>query len=457
MVKLSQIYRYYFFEYVTPCIFQSSSLFFPDPGLNGSPEIRIRVKNLFIDTKPAAKSNARIMDKSIDGKTKMRKKWKIVIIVVAVLLVLFFGLRQCGKAALKKAAALSTPQTHKVARGTILSQVEITGEVQPETIVAIKSKVSGKVVKFYADENSYVNSGQIIADIEPDYNQANTLFSTKAQLSRAKLRLDNANKDLADKKVLLGKGYISRSVYDAAQDELTSAGIEYRQATNQYEAIKDMDVPGKVIHVLASASGMVIERTVNEGEMVQSSLTSFGEGTVIMKIADLKRMVVKSNINEVDIAKFSLGQEAKIKLDALPYQEFAGSIVKIAPSAITENNAKVFPVEISINATGDVARPGMTAAVTIVGESRPNVLVIPIRAVFTDDKNQDIVYLMPKVKTAAGKGSSKTPPQQPLPTPVTLGINDLQQVEVISGLKEGDEISLNEPLGQQNSMQMMMR
>ena len=98
----------------------------------------------------------------------MRKKWKIVIIVVAVLLVLFFGLRQCGKAALKKAAALSTPQTHKVARGTILSQVEITGEVQPETIVAIKSKVSGKVVKFYADENSYVISGQTIDDFEPD-------------------------------------------------------------------------------------------------------------------------------------------------------------------------------------------------------------------------------------------------------------------------------------------------
>ncbi len=387
----------------------------------------------------------------------MRKKWKIIIIVAAVLLLLFLGLRQCGKAALNKVAALGAAQTHTVARGEIVSQVEITGEVQPETVVSIKSKVSGKIVKFYADESDLVRDGDIIADIEPDYNQANTLFSTKAQLSRAELRLRNAREKLAEQKVLLDKEFISEEQYKAAEDEFTAAQIEYTQALNQYEMIKDMDVPGKVIHVYASATGTVIERTVEEGEMVQSSLTSFGEGTVLMKIADLSRMVVRSKINEVDIAKFHLGQEAKIKLDALPYENYAGSIVKIAPSAITENNAKVFPVEISINATGETARPGMTAAVNIIGESRPDVLVIPIRAVFTDDKNQDIVYLLPPEDKQAGQDKKKAPPQQPLPTPVTLGANDLQSVEVISGLKEGDVISLNEPLGQQNSMQMMMR
>lgn len=387
----------------------------------------------------------------------MRKKWKIIIIVAAVLLLLFLGLRQCGKAALNKVAALGAAQTHTVARGEIVSQVEITGEVQPETVVSIKSKVSGKIVKFYADESDLVRDGDIIADIEPDYNQANTLFSTKAQLSRAELRLRNAREKLAEQRVLLDKEFISEEQYKAAEDEFTAAQIEYTQALNQYEMIKDMDVPGKVIHVYASATGTVIERTVEEGEMVQSSLTSFGEGTVLMKIADLSRMVVRSKINEVDIAKFHLGQEAKIKLDALPYENYAGSIVKIAPSAITENNAKVFPVEISINATGETARPGMTAAVNIIGESRPDVLVIPIRAVFTDDKNQDIVYLLPPEDKQAGQDKKKAPPQQPLPTPVTLGANDLQSVEVISGLKEGDVISLNEPLGQQNSMQMMMR
>ncbi len=394
----------------------------------------------------------------------MRKKWKIVLIILAVLVLLFLGLRQCGKSALKKFAQAKDDQTYTVAKGEIVSQIEITGEVRPETVVAIKSKVSGKIVKFYADENDYVKSGQVIADIEPDYNQANSLFNTKAQLSKAELRLANARKDLADKQALLAKDYISREVYKAAQDELTSAQIDYQQASKQYEMISDLDVPGKVTHVYATASGVVIDRTVNEGEMVQSSLSSFGEGTVVMKIADLNRMIVASNINEVDIAKFSLGQQARIKLDALPYDEYSGEIIKIAPSAITENNAKVFPVEISINATGQTAKPGMTAGVTIIGDSRKDILVIPIRAVFTDDKNQDVVYMMPKTAKNAGKTAAKSAkgklaalPAQPVATPVKLGANDLQNVEVISGLKSGDVISLTEPAGQQKSMQMMMR
>ena len=421
----------------------------PSPSSAGS-------RSFFIDRETAAKSDVRKRQIEIGGKIPMRKKWKIVIIIVAALLLLFLGLRQCGKAAQGKVAALGAAPSHKVAKGEIVARVEITGELQPETVVSIKSKVSGRIVKLYADENDFVKKGDVIADIEPDYNQANTLFSTKAQLSRAELRLKNARDDLADKKILLDKGYIPRESYDAARDELSSAEIEFRQAQSQYEAIQDMDVPGKVVHVIAPASGTVIERTVNEGEMVQSSLTSFGEGTVVMKIADLSRMVVKSNINEVDIGKFHLGQEAKIKLDALPYEDFSGSIVKIAPAAIKENNAKVFPVEISINATGETAKPGLTAAVTIIGESRQNVLVIPIRAVFTDDKNQDIVYLKPKEDKTA-KDQKNAPPIQPLPTPVTLGANDLQNVEVISGLKEGDEILLAEPPGQNNFMHMMMR
>lgn len=377
----------------------------------------------------------------------MRKKWKLVIGIVVILVIIVLALGQCGKAAMKKAVSGMEPQVHTVAKGDIESRIEITGEVQPQTVVSIKSKVSGKIVKFYAKENDYVKQGQIIADIEPDYNQANTLFSTKAQLQRSEIRLANARKDLADKQILLDKKYISQESFDAASDELKNAQIEFTQASSQYEMIRELDVPGKVTRVYATASGVVIERKINEGEMVQSSMNSYGEGTVVMKIADLKQMIVKSNINEVDIAKFSLGQNAEIKLDALPYEAFEGRIVKIAPMAITENNAKVFPVEISINATGEKAKPGMTAAVSILGESRQDVLTIPIRAVFSNDNNEDIVYLMPSQATAAKapKGKAPAPTVKPVATPVKLGANDMQMVEVISGLKEGDRISLAEP------------
>ncbi len=393
----------------------------------------------------------------------MRKKWFIWIGIALVLVVLMsLGIKQCTKAQRSMLASLSGGnETYTVARGDIINKIEITGEIQPQTVVSLKSRVSGKIVRFYANENDYVRSGQIIADIEPDYNQANTLFSTRAQLEQAEIRLRNARQDLDAKRQLLENDYISREVFEAAEDELQSAQIAHQQASSQYEMIRDLDTGGRVTHVYATSSGVCIERKINEGEMVQSSITSYGEGTVIMKIADLSHMIVKSNINEVDIAKFSVGQEAEISLDALPYENFVGQVVKIAPQAITENNAKVFPVEISINATGEKVKPGMTANVSILGEKREDVLVVPIRAIFSNENNEDIVYVAPAKADSTAKAAPKaTPMGMPkatgTPRVVKLGSNDMQQVEIISGLKEGEVILLNDPNAAVNPFQMMM-
>jgi HlyD family secretion protein len=390
----------------------------------------------------------------------MRKKWWIIIGIIVLIVAGLLFAKSCGKKKQPEKVQSTEEETYTVKRGDISSRIEITGEVQPKAMVSLKSKVSGKIVKFYADENDYVTSGQIIADIEPDYNQANTLFNTKAMLQKAEINLKNARKDLADKTVLLKKQFISQEEYDKASDALQAAEIEYAQASSQYEMIRDLDVPGKVTHVYATSSGVVIERNINEGEMVQSSLTSYGEGTVIMKIADLNQMIIKSNINEVDISKFKLSQNAEISLDALPYEKYEGRVVRIAPQAIIENNAKVFPIEISINTNGKIAKPGMTANVTILADSRENVLVIPIRAVFSNDKNQDIVYLVtgnttstPATKANDKEKTSATPNY--VSTPIKLGTNDLLQVEVIEGLKEGDIILLNEPGTAKNNFMMM--
>lgn len=372
----------------------------------------------------------------------MRKKW-IIIAIVIILIAVVIGISRCNKGKDQKApAAIGEHEKYTVARGRIDSKIEVTGEVQPATIVSQKSRVSGKIVKFYVQENDFVKMGAILADIEPDYNQANTLFNTKASLQRAELALQQAQKDFADNGELLKSGYISQTDFDASRDALTSAEIQHAQASRQYEMIRDLDVPGTVIHMIATASGTVIERKVNEGEMVTSSINAYGEGTVVMQIANLSHMIVQSNINEVDIAKFSVGQKATIKLDALPYESYEGKIVKIAPKAMTINNAKVFPVEISINATGATAKPGMTAAISIQGESREDVIVIPIGAVFADDKNQDLVYVISadSVQTDGKSGQGK-----PEARVVKLGANDFQKVEIIENLKEGEVIMLKEP------------
>jgi len=382
-----------------------------------------------------------------------RKKWLIIIIVI-VIIVVALGMKNCSKAKKAAAAAVPAEDSYTVKRGQIISTIEITGEIQPHVTVQIKSKVSGKVVKFYADESDYVKAGQIIADIEPDYTQASTLASVRSRLSTAGIRLKNAQKDLEDKQALVLQSYISEKELDLARDELTSAQLEFQQAQQQYDLIKELDTGSKVTHVYATASGTVIQRAIQEGEMITSSNSAYGEGSVIMKVADLSKMVVKANINEVDIAKFKLGQAATVKVDALPYETFTGKITKIAPMATTLNNAMVFPVEIRLDSPGSMLKPGMTGNVSITGDSKEDVLIIPIRAVFTDDKNQDIVYLYKSGEPAApsDKDSAKADKadavktlEQPVATPVRLGSNDMQMVEVLEGLKEGDRISLTEP------------
>jgi len=385
-----------------------------------------------------------------------KKKWLIVIIVI-IIIAAFLGVKSCNKSKAALTVDNNQDDTYTVARGKIVSSIEITGEIQPQVTVQIKSRVSGKIVRFYADESDYIKTGQIIADIEPDYNQASTLASVRSRLKTAEIRLKNAEKDLSDKRQMVTQNYVSQKEADLAKDELDSAQLEYQQALQQYELIKELDTGKNVTHVYATASGTVIQRPVQEGEMIVSSNSSFAEGSVLMKVADLKRMVVKANINEVDIAKFRIGQQAKVKVDALPYDEFSGKITRIAPMAVTVNNAIVFPVEIRLDNAGATLRPGMTGNVSISGETRDNVLIIPIRAVYTDDKNQDIVYLIKSDTTKSvaakktarqGKAGTGTSLAQKTATPVKLGSNDLQMVEVLAGLKEGDRISLTQPAQQ---------
>ncbi len=362
---------------------------------------------------------------------KFRKKmiWIIIVVIIASLITL--GIIVKNKAKKKISSAGPKIQTYVVKKGDISNVLEVTGEIQPISIVQIKSRISGKIIKFYVDENQIVKQGDIIADIEPDYNQANTISNVRSNLELSEIRLKNAQRDYDNKVKLLAEKYISSNDVIAAKDELDSAQISYKQANDQYELVKEIDSSGKATHVLAPATGTIIQRLVQVGEMVTSSNSGFGEGTVIMKQANLDKMIVTSNINEVDIDKFKVGQVAVIKVDAFPYKDYAGKVTKIAAMAILDNNAKVFPIEIQLELTDHNLRPGMTANVTINAKTLKNVLIIPIRSIFSDDKGQDIVYL---VKNGAISDS----------TYVKTGINDLENVEIVNGLKEGQTISLTE-------------
>ena len=321
---------------------------------------------------------------------------------------------------------------HKVELGTIVIKLEETGEIQPIREIEQKSQVSGELVKFYVKEGKYINKGDLIAEIEPDFSQAEAILRVNSNLKLSEIELENAKEKYNKRKALFADNFISETELDNYKDAYTTAQINYDSALQQYELVKEIESDNNLSKLYSTASGTIIQKPVEEGEMVVSSSGSYSAGTVILKLADLSRMIVNAKINEVDISKIEIGMKVNIQVDAYPYEDFNGEITKIAAMAINYNNVKVFPVEIELEEVDERLKPGMTANITIIGEERKDIVVIPIRCIFSDDEGNDIVY---KVKNdTIGSGDV-----------VKTGINNFQEVEIIEGIAVGDTISTKEP------------
>jgi len=323
-------------------------------------------------------------------------------------------------------------KTMIVETSEITVKLEETGIIEPIKEIDIKSKISGKIIEFYVEEGDFVYKDQLIATIEPDYNQAETISRIKNNLELASIRLKNAERDFEDQQELFENKYISANELSDHEDAFAEARINYNAALQQYELIREIDTEGNVSRIISTASGTVIQKLVEEGEMVVASTNSFSEGTVIIKLADLERMIVNSHINEVDISKIKKNQKVDIQVDAYPYELYTGVIYKIAAMAIDYNNIKVFPIEIEVDEVDSKLKPGMTANVTIIGEKKSDIVTVPIRAIFSNDDGEDIVY----------KVTNDTLSTEMV---VKTGINNFQQVEIIEGVAVGDTISLTEP------------
>lgn len=363
----------------------------------------------------------------------MKKAFKIIVIIVVIIAVGYFGMKYLkNKASKENTKTLFELKTAKVELGEIATQIDITGEIEPETIVEVKSKVSGKIIKFNKNINDYVKNGDLIATIEIDYQQANSITNTRSNLDLAEIRLKWAQRDLEDTRIQYDSGFETKYNYDTAIKDLEQAQLNYDIALEQYKQVEEIDTKGEESKIYASVNGTVITRTVEEGEMISSIGLGNSDGTAIMQIADLSQMIVKSNINEIDINKYKEGQTATITVPANPEHEYNGVITQVAAMAQSVNNVKVFPIEIELLNVDEFVKPGMTAEITIKGESKSDIPIIPITALFSNEKGEDVVYTVENNKVKDTKV-------------IVTGINNLTHVEVLSGIEVGEEVSLVPP------------
>jgi len=349
------------------------------------------------------------------------------------------------------------------------------GTVEPEVKVEIKSNLSGRVVDLPIRAGDFVKKGQLIARIEPDVNQAQNLLAVHNRGESATIDLEDAKQDYEAKRKLFENGLISVEVNRQAE-------TRYRQAMQALDEARDEiglveasgvpvgDNPRQVVNIFSPMDGVIIERPVELGETVTGS-GSFNAGTVISTVADLGTMLVKGGINEVDIGKIHVGQEARITLDAFPRVLFKGIISRIAPAARLDNQVKVFDVEIALEELGRELRTGMTANIEIRGEIREQVLTVPIESVFVRGE-EEMVYIqretpLPKeiaetedddegAEDSEGEDQKsdeekwRDDPRQEWrrwfeERTVVTGIASTTEVEIVEGLVDGEKVALADP------------
>jgi RND family efflux transporter MFP subunit len=392
-------------------------------------------------------------------KSKKRWLWAAVIVVVA------GGAIVAARSRDKKdpKAAQSPFRLGKVQEEPLQVSVREVGVVDPVTKVDVKSVVSGRVLSLRVREGAIVKSGDVLAEVEPDVNQAQSLSEVSGGLTQAELKLQDAEREFASQKALFEQGLLGADAFKAVKNKREQAVETLKAARMRYTIVEDRGIPisgnaaSQKARVVAPMSGVVIKKGVELGETVTSGVSSFNAGTVLFTVADLKSLIIRVNLNEVDIAKVHVGQPVRITLDAYPQKIFAGKVSFVAPSAELVEKIKVFKVEISLEELSESFRTGMSANVEILGEKRDKAISIPLEALQKRD-GKTIAYrlkdgLKPQQISAAKEGLSSRNKFIWLSdhwkeyfeiVPVSAGIATLERIEIVSGLKPGQQVALED-------------
>jgi HlyD family secretion protein len=270
-------------------------------------------------------------------------------------------------------------QAVPVERRDIIVSARASGTIQPDTTVEVKSKASGEILDIMVETGSLVKRGQLMIQVDPR-TARNTMAQAEAQLEVAKARLANALSQKKRSDELFASKALTETEYEQAQLDyanaraaVVSAQVDVENARIQLE---DTDVRSPI-------SGTVIEKSVERGQVISSPTRDVGGGTVLLKMADLNLVQVRTLVDETDIGKIQPGLRSTVTVDAYPNRPFEGSVLKIEPMAVEQQNVTMFPVLVRIENREGLLRPGMNAEVEVHVGRRDSVLAVPNAALRT--------------------------------------------------------------------------
>jgi HlyD family secretion protein len=386
----------------------------------------------------------------------------------------------------------------KVTRRTIIQTVSANGKIQPEKDIKISPYISGEVVELLVKEGNEVKAGDLLAKIDPEiyisaYDQVAASLNTqkaneansRARLSQVTAQYDNAKLTFERQEKLYKENVISQAEYDQAKSAYQVTKAQVDAANQDIKAseymVKSSEAAQKRAKddltrtaIYAPNDGTVSKLSVEKGERVTGA-SQFSSGTEIMRIANLNEMEAQVEVNENDIVRVSMGDTALIEVDAYLNRKFKGIVTEIATSAnttgvsvdqVTNFNVKIHILKDSYKdmlnpkiPNFSPFRPGMSATVEIQTETAKNVLTVPIQTVTTRVEQDTLDKINSKNKTKQSdynddvtvvSSAKKTGEVQECvfifekdfakKQDVKTGIQDNTYIQILSGLKEGQEI-----------------
>ena len=395
-----------------------------------------------------------------------RKKGRLWLWISLVILVVLVG-AGAGIAHLASGSGIDPNKIAKVSKGDVARSVVATGKITPITQVEVKSKASGIVEKLYVDINNVVRKGQPLAQLD-EQEISDQVAAQRAQLGAAQANVTNfeaaldqdkvnaAAPDLPMYKVTLDRnsemvkeGLVPQQNLDNANRDYLAAltkrdsskaqiGVDnakFKQARAQVAqseaSLKQLEEQLGYTTIVAPMDGVVLSRDVEIGDAVSSILVLGSTATLVMTVGDTTEVYVKGKVDEADIAHVYMGQPARIKVESFRDRYFQGKVTKISPMGVEKDNVTTFEVRVSINNPGGELKAQMTANAEILLDEHKNVLTVPENAVVYDNQKNTTVEI-PDKKQKEGKRK----------IPVKVGLSNGSVTEIVSGLKEGDQVVL---------------
>lgn len=356
-----------------------------------------------------------------------------------------------------------TFDTVKVEKGTITNTVTATGTLEAITTVQVGTQVSGIIEHVYADFNDYVKQGQVLAKLDETALRAQ-LEQSQASVDQAQAQLTYQEATFKRLKALFEKNLIAQADYDQALFNYENSKASLSNARSALDRAK---VNLAYATIYSPIDGVVLNRAIEEGQTVAAS---FNTPEMFTIANDLTQMEVQTSVDEADIGQVKEGQRVEFTVDAYPELKFEGSVSQVRFKPVTTNNVVTYTVILNAPNPDKKLMPGMTASATIFIDEKENTLILSGKALrFTPSAEYLKSLFAGKMSGMPAGGSVATGGQPGLapagslpsmpegmkmvwvkdekltvrPVPVTTGIENGSAVEILTGLKEGDNVIIS--------------